>query len=128
MAQFDFELFFQSYIATALWSSTDEDGNHLDENYDEGDIHPTALAQMKEDCLDFTQANLQDLLVYKKLLRSERYKGEELAGHDFWLTRNGHGAGFWDRGLGVLGDRLTKASKPYSNCELYVGDDGMIHI
>ena len=19
------------------------------------------------------------------------------AGHDFWLTRNGHGAGFWDR-------------------------------
>lgn len=22
----------------------------------------------------------------------------EQAGHDFWLTRNGHGAGFWDRG------------------------------
>ena len=21
----------------------------------------------------------------------------EQAGHDFWLTRNGHGAGFWDR-------------------------------
>ena len=20
----------------------------------------------------------------------------DLAGHDFWLTRNGHGAGFWD--------------------------------
>tara|TARA_R110002012_G_scaffold295739_1_gene492457 strand:+ start:107 stop:430 length:324 start_codon:yes stop_codon:yes gene_type:complete len=22
----------------------------------------------------------------------------EQAGHDFWLTRNGHGSGFWDRG------------------------------
>ena len=22
---------------------------------------------------------------------------DEQAGHDFWLTRNGHGAGFWDR-------------------------------
>ena len=21
----------------------------------------------------------------------------EYVGHDFWLTRNGHGAGFWDR-------------------------------
>ncbi len=21
----------------------------------------------------------------------------EQAGHDFWLTRNGHGSGFWDR-------------------------------
>ena len=24
-------------------------------------------------------------------------------GHDLWLTRNGHGAGFWDRGLGAQG-------------------------
>ena len=28
-----------------------------------------------------------------------KYRGcpvDEYAGHDFWLTRNGHGAGFWD--------------------------------
>lgn len=24
---------------------------------------------------------------------------EDQAGYDFWLTRNGHGAGFWDRDL-----------------------------
>lgn len=35
-------------------------------------------------------------------------------GHDFILTANGHGAGFWDRGLGARGDRLTKASDGYS--------------
>ena len=26
------------------------------------------------------------------------------ASHDFWLTRNGHSTGFWDRGTGALGD------------------------
>jgi hypothetical protein len=35
-------------------------------------------------------------------------------GHDFILTANHHGAGFWDRGLGARGDRLTKASDGYS--------------
>ena len=39
----------------------------------------------------------------------------ELAGHDFALTRNGHGAGFWDRGLGAIGDMLTSECKPYGS-------------
>lgn len=30
-------------------------------------------------------------------VRREDYTGDERFGHDFWLTRNGHGAGFWDR-------------------------------
>lgn len=47
-------------------------------------------------------------------------------GHDFWLTRNGHGAGFWDRGLGALGDELTKRCKPYGEASLYVGDNGEV--
>lgn len=25
------------------------------------------------------------------------WSDDERAGHDFWLTRAGHGAGFWDR-------------------------------
>lgn len=36
-------------------------------------------------------------------------------GHDFWLTRNGHGAGFWDRGLGDVGERLTAAARSYGD-------------
>lgn len=31
----------------------------------------------------------------------------EHLGHDFLLTSREHGAGFWDRGLGELGERLT---------------------
>lgn len=29
----------------------------------------------------------------------------EQLGHDLWLTRNGHGAGFWDRDLGTVESR-----------------------
>lgn len=121
--QFDFELFFNGYVTAALWSSTDDEGNPLDDAYVKDDIHPAALGTMRKDCRDFMESNKDDLMAYK----NER-ASEESAGIDFWLTRNGHGAGFWDRGLGALGARLTKASKPYSNCDLYVGDDGMIHI
>lgn len=46
---------------------------------------------------------------------------------DFWLTRNGHGVGFWDRDVGAVGDRLTKACKKFGETYLYVGDDGKIH-
>lgn len=37
----------------------------------------------------------------------------EMIGHDFWLTRNGSGVGFWDRGLGDIGDRLTDIAKAF---------------
>lgn len=30
------------------------------------------------------------------------------AGHDLWLTRNGHGAGFWDRDDSVYGETPIK--------------------
>ena len=45
--------------------------------------------------------------------RGEHWSSVELAGHDFALTRNGHGTGFWDRGMGEMGDMLTEECKPY---------------
>lgn len=36
----------------------------------------------------------------------------ESFGHDFQLTRNGHGAGFWDRGYGEDGTYLTDMTRP----------------
>jgi hypothetical protein len=50
-----------------------------------------------------------------------------MGGHDFWLTRNGHGAGFWDGELGDIGDRLTEASKAFGEVCLTVCDDGEIY-
>lgn len=48
------------------------------------------------------------------------------AGHDFWLTRNGHGAGFWDRGLGRIGDKLTAIAKSFGAVDLFVDDKKQI--
>ena len=45
----------------------------------------------------------------------------EIVGHDFWLTRNGHGAGFWGAGrpYGTHGSVLTRIAKafPYRDTE-----------
>jgi hypothetical protein len=54
--------------------------------------------------------------------------------HDLWLTRNGHGAGFWDgdyrdRETGIdIGQKLTELAKTYSSVDVYVGDDGQIYL
>ena len=109
--------FTQAYIEAALWSSTDDKGQPLDDDYDPDDMSPEALKQMQEDCQDFQQANEQDL--------GEIDDGQ--AGHDFWLTRNGHGAGFWDRGLGELGERLSKAAKVYGEVYLYPHESQIHH-
>lgn len=106
----------QQYVGTALWSSLDDNDEPLDSNYGPEDLAPDTLTQMREDCADFAQANWADLY--------DMDPGQ--AGHDFWLTRNRHGAGFWDRGLGAKGERLTEMSKPYGEVYLLICDDGTI--
>ena len=38
---------------------------------------------------------------------------DEQNGHDLWLTQAGHGAGFWDRGYGEIGDKLTERAEAF---------------
>jgi len=111
------------YIGTALWTSPDydDDGNatnDLDLNYDRDDMAPEAVASMRTDLHDFVTSNWDDV----KDMEPGR------CGHDFWLTRNRCGAGFWDRGLGERGDRLTANAHPYGESNLYVGDDGRVYV
>ena len=109
----------KQYIICALWSSTDEEGEPLDAVYSIDDVAPATLKQMEDEVADFVESN--------EALLTESGQSDEQIGHDFWLTRNGHGAGFWDRGLGAIGDALTKASKSYGSSDLYIGDDGLIY-
>jgi hypothetical protein len=48
----------------------------------------------------------------------------EQAGHDLWLTANRHGAGFWDRGYGPAGDRLTDMAHSMGGAYILIGSDG----
>lgn len=54
---------------------------------------------------------------------------EDQAAYDLWLTRNHHGAGFWDRGLeGNAGDVLTEIAHSMGEVDFYMGDDGKAHL
>ena len=120
-----FKDFLNGYIEAALWASCDENSVPLDNNYTEYDISSDALERMTKDCRDF----YDNVLATNPTKYHDAYcKDDELAGHDFWLTRNRHGAGFWCRGLGTVGKVLTDAAHAYGECSLVVGDDGMIYL
>ena len=111
------ETFTRAYIECAMWSSTDENDKPFDES--DAELSAEAQQQMRDDCKDFIET-AEPLLLQSRLTW-------ESAGHDFWLTRNRHGAGFWDRGLGRIGQELTDLAHPYGECYLYTGDDGQIY-
>ena len=52
-------------------------------------------------------------------------------GHDLWLTRNGHGVGFWDRPEiygATLADEYSRYSEFVGAQDAYTGDDNLIYI
>ena len=109
-----------AYLTAALWSSTDVDGEPLDDNYSLSDFAPDAIAQAEQD--------IAGMLSYcEETGATHAAWSDEQFGHDFWLTRNGHGAGFWDRGE-PEGDALTRAAKTFGTSDCYVGDDGLVYL
>lgn len=113
--------FLKQYLETALWSSTDyeNDEEPYDKNHSIEDFADKALESAIKDCNSFMEKNEADL---------EKAGDDEQNAHDFWLTRNGHGAGFWDRKYdkGVR-DRLTDACKAYREVHVVTGDDGKLY-
>lgn len=127
------DAFTTAYIGCALWSSTDNadesGGEPLDDNFGPEDLTPEALVTMQADCKSFYEDpnNAEGLDLWRNAFGSD-----EQAGHDFWLTRNGHGAGFWDRFYGETdesraGEALSKAAEIYGSAELYVNDGVVCH-
>lgn len=121
--------FFRGYIECALWSSTDDNDMYLSRLYSPEDLTGPSREGALAECAKFLQENLQHLEQYTlRCTRPEEGREWACAGHDFWLTRNGHGAGFWDRGLGRLGDAISESARKYKEQDLYVGDDGKLYI
>jgi len=114
--------FTRAYIECALWAETDQNEEPLDSNYSIDDIAPETKAQMVKDCQEFqTAANnrVATLLPYERL---------EQAGHDFWLTRNHHGAGFWDGDWPEpAATILTEQSQSFGEFNLYAADGQVCH-
>lgn len=120
--------FVEAYLTCALWASTttNEDGScsPLDDGYSEEDVAESARTEATDECSQFIADNATDL---QKATEYSNYTWAS-AGHDFWLTRCGHGAGYWDRGLGEAGDRLSEAARRSGGRDAYVGEDSRIYI
>jgi hypothetical protein len=121
------EQILNSYIEAALWSSVDDEGVPLDKNYKAEDIDPLTKLHMLR---DVNQAvTLADAFVPGW----REYWDNDHFGYDFWLTRCGHGSGFWSRAPthpseeGEIGEKLSTIARSFGSVDLYVGDDGVIY-
>ena len=113
------------YLECALWSSCDlYTGRPLDE-LGAGAVADETFDDMACDVWRFLATCWGD--VWEDFEIDLSGIEPEQLGHDLWLTRNRHGAGFWDRGLGEIGDKLTELAHSYGGVTLYIGDDGKIY-
>tara|TARA_R110000751_G_scaffold69608_6_gene141303 strand:- start:2912 stop:3271 length:360 start_codon:yes stop_codon:yes gene_type:complete len=109
--------FTSAYFDASLWSSTDViDGEDVALDSVDNELAAETIDTMVADCKRFQAENEQDVSDY----------GRPQAGHDFWLTRNGHGAGFWEEET-EHAKRLDTASKGFGEQTLYIGDDAQIY-
>lgn len=120
----------QGYLDCQLWAGLDIDSGDddntptYDENYSVSDISESYIDAMREEFEQFVEAHP---LAVKMFLNRTTVMGvmrnvhtPEQFGHDYYLTREHHGTGFWDRGLGDLGDYLTDISE-------YAGGAAYLH-
>jgi hypothetical protein len=120
---FDIVAMLRGYLECALWASNDEHGNALDDVYTTGDISDETKQSASEACGDFVRQCVEG-----GIHLDMHYPGNAGGvGHDLFLTRNRHGAGFWDRGLGEVGDELTEIAHIMGGSDFYVGDDGQVY-
>lgn len=123
--------FLRGYLMAAFWTSDDNapSGEYSTSGRPEEmmtNLSPEALERATADCAAFESAN-RELLESATEYGSNFNYDSENAGHDFWLSRNGHGAGYFDRDLGEIGDALQAAARASGSCDLYAGDDGKLY-
>lgn len=109
--------FVESYLETAIWSSEEDcEDALLPEGMSILDVSPETRVAVEKECAEF--------YTHHRLWTDNT---DAQAGHDFWLTRNGHGAGFWD-GDYENGDALTELAEKYGTVCIYQGDNGSLYI
>lgn len=129
----------EHYLIALLWTMPgDDDCENPGDDIDFSDIPADTIEQAKHDVTDFVKV-CGPLFDQAMECYNDGYgrhpdadSVEAAFGHDFALTRNGHGCGFWDReheGLPkFIGDALTRVcQKKFNECDLYIGDDGKVY-
>jgi hypothetical protein len=107
--------FIDAYIECALWA----------EDLEAYELEDATRVEMIVDCNKFYRENEHDITCPDNLKGS--LNPQVQAGHDFWLTRCGHGAGFWDGDWNEpAATRLTDAAKRMGEMHLYE-EEGIVY-
>lgn len=109
----------EAAVEALVWQATGDDGEPLD-----------ADIELNEDSLDTLNEQFDDFVELNPVLVKRATATVDMAqlGHSWVLSRNGHGTGLWDVGLGPVGDKLHKAAQDQGPLDSYVGDDGRLHL
>ena len=131
----DLEEFFDSYVEAALWSSNDEStpagGEPLDRNYTADDLTQRTEDEMVADCKQFLDKAWR--LIEAAPAQIANYPRMEMAGFDFWLSRNGHGISFTDDWPHIefdgapIAEQLDEIAESFGSYNLFVDRGGKIH-
>ena len=119
------DYFTRGYLTACFWTNDNgaPSGEYTATDRPElffANLSTEALAMAKRDCEKFQAENSEALELCGR--------DSEQAGQDFWLTREGHGAGFWDgRCHEPHGDTLTAAAKKFGTADFYQGDNGKFY-
>ncbi len=120
----ELETFTQAFIEALYFADTGEEGQP-----DTGaTLSDEARADIEADCRSWWRR--LGCYVVSDVCADVGTEGPIVqAGHDFYFTRQGHGAGFWDGDWPeVYGDKLTEAAKCYGEFWIDTNEQGEIVI
>jgi hypothetical protein len=115
----DLSDFAQGYVEALFFCTQGDDDGMAEATF--ADLSLSALCRITVDCNAFAER-------WGDLDAIAHDYDRRQAGHDFWFSRCGHGVGFWDRGLGEVGDRLHNLAQDFGNLDPYMGDDGKVYL
>lgn len=119
-----------------LGSESDDNGVPLLSNYSASDIDSDCLDRLYSEYCQFVNAvekKITELIgntwnsidEFYDIAQPVEYQAE----HDFIMTRNGHGCGFWDGDWSeVVSSILNEEAKKFACVNGIIGDDGKIYL
>ncbi len=123
----------KSYLECASWVDRPDESLTWNDKFSQ-DFSQMAKDEAFHDCtmfyLNIELGKIGNL--YFNTIDLSNQKTLEQLGHDFWLTRNGHGAGFWDgkdNNEWSLedGDKLTEiCNNNFKELSLWINDDNQV--
>lgn len=108
----DYNDILNSYLETALWADAEE-GDEEMKSKTIHDFDPQSKAEALNDIKAFVK------IAGEQAPEELRTYSDEQLGHNLWLSRNGHGAGFFDDNNDKLQDIARNMKEKY----IYIGDD-----